>query len=105
MMRSKTLEDQAHSVYSPGKESLYDYVMRDQVAAFSKGFDTRINLRVNPQRRSLKGILFLCVESYTACTRDSKKYFNPDLTKVAVTVNSSPNMPYNNSIEVKDIWG
>ena len=78
--------------------------MRDQVATFSEGTDTRINLRVNPQRRSLKGILLLCVELYTAGTRDSGKYFNPELTKVAVTVNGSPNMLYNNGIEGKDIW-
>ena len=56
MRRSKTLADQAHSVYSAGKEFLYDHVMRDQVATFSKGTDTRINLRVNPQRRSLKAL-------------------------------------------------
>ena len=28
----------------------------------SKGTDTKINLRVNPQRRSLKGIFLLCFE-------------------------------------------
>ena len=74
---------------------MYDHVMRDQVATFSK---------VNPQRRSLKAILLLCVEPYTGRSRDSEKYFNPDLTKVAVTVNGSPNMLYNNGIEGKDIW-
>ena len=57
MMRSKTLADQAHSVYFTGKEFLYDHVMRDQVATFPKGTDARINLRVNPQRWSLKALL------------------------------------------------
>ena len=96
MIRSKTLGDDARSVYTLGKAFLYDHVMRDQVHMFSKGTDTRLNLRVNPQRRSLKGILLLFVEPYTAGTRDSEKYFNPNLTKVAVTANGSP---YNNGIE------
>ena len=86
------------------KEFAYDHVMREEVFTFKKGSDTRINLRVNPQRRSLKGILLLFVEPYTAGDRDSEKYIYPDLTKVSVTVNGSPNMVYNNGIEGKDFW-
>ena len=56
MIRSKKLADEAHSVYSSGTEFLYDHVMREEVVTFTKGSDTRINIRVNPQRRSLKGI-------------------------------------------------
>ena len=105
MIRSSTLAADAHSVYSAGKKFLYDHVMRAEVVTFSKGTDTRINLRVNPQRRSLKGILLLFVEPYVAGIRDSEKYFNPDLTKVSIMVNGSPKMLYNNGIEGKDIWG
>ena len=86
MIRSKTLVDEARSVYSSGKEFAYDHVMREEVDTFKKESDTRINLRVNPQRRSLKGILLLFLEPYTAGTRDSEKYIYPDLTKVSVTV-------------------
>ena len=71
---------------------------------FDKGNSTRINLRVNPQRRSLKAILLLSVEPYMAGTRDSEKYINPNLTKVSVTVNGSPNRLYNNGFESMDIW-
>ena len=104
MIRSNTLAEEAQSIYSHGKEFAYDHVMREEVATFQKGTGTRINLRVNPQRRSLKGILLLFVEPYVAGARDSEKYFNPDLTKVSVTVNGSPNMLYNNGIEGKDFW-
>ena len=104
MIRSKTLVEAAHSVYSSGKEFAYDHVMREEVVTFKTGSDTRINLRVNPQRRSLKGILLLFVEPYTAGGRDSEKYIYPDLTKASVTVNGSPNMLYNNGIEGKDFW-
>ena len=80
MIRSKTLAGEARSVYSSGKEFAYDHVMWEEVLS-----DTRINLRVNPQRRSLKGILLLFVEPYTARGRDSEKYIYPDLTEVSVT--------------------
>lgn len=69
-----------------------------------KGTETRINLQVNLQRMSLKGILLLFVEPYTAGARGSEKYYNPNLTKVSVMVNGSPNMVYNNGIEGRDIW-
>ena len=104
MIRSKTLAEAAHSVYSSGKEFAYDHLMREEVVTFKKESDTWINLRVNPQRRSVKGILLLFVEPYTAEGRDSEKYIYPDLTKVIVTVNGSPNMLYNNAIEGKDFW-
>jgi len=44
------------------------------------------------------------VESYDGGARDSEKYVFPDLTKVGLTINGSPNMLYNNGIEGKDIW-
>ena len=104
MIRSRTLADEGHSVYSTGKEFLYDHVQRPEMVSIPKGLPTRINIKVNPQRRSLKGLLLLFVEPYAPGARDSEKYFNPDLTKVSVTVNGSPNMLYNSGIEGKDIW-
>ena len=40
MIPSKTLADEAHSVYDSGKEFLYDHVMRDSVVAIAKGSET-----------------------------------------------------------------
>ncbi|KAL9983292.1 hypothetical protein ACROYT_G005439 [Oculina patagonica] len=104
MIRSKDIADEALSAYSGGKEFAYDHIQRDKVVTFETGSDTRLNLRVNPQRRSLKGILLLFIEKYDKGKRSSEKYINPDLTKVSVTVNGSPNMLYNNGIEGMDIW-
>jgi len=104
MIRSKTLADNAWSVYSSGKEFLYDHVMHDKEVAFKKDTDTRINIKVNAQRRSLKALLLLFVEPYTAGARDSEKFIFPDLTKVSITVNGTPNMLYNNGIQGKDMW-
>ena len=104
VIRSQTLADEATSTYKSGKEFAYDYVMRERVVPITRGSDTRLNLRVNPQRRSLKGILLLFVSPYTVGNRDSEYYFNPDITKVAVTVNGVPNRVYNEGISGSDMW-
>ena len=104
MFRSVTLADQANSVYYLGKEFLYDHVQRDKVIKITRATDTRVNLRVNPERRSLKGILLLFIEPYTLGARDSEKYFNPDITKIAVTINGSPNQLYNEELHSEDFW-
>ncbi|KAL9960468.1 hypothetical protein ACROYT_G033931 [Oculina patagonica] len=104
MIRSKEIAEEAFSAYTSGKEFAYDHIQRAEVVTFAKGSDTRLNLKVNPQRRSLKGILLLFIEQYAKGARNSEKYINPDLTKVSVTVNGSPNMLYNNGIEGMDIW-
>ena len=104
MIRGKMLAEEAESVYKFGKEFPYDHVSLDKVVPINKGTETRINIKVNMQRRSMKGILLLFVEPYAAGKRDSEKYIFPDLKKISVTINGSPNMLYNNSIESKDIW-
>ena len=101
---SESLGDQATMMYTNGKEFLYDHVSRDKVVTVAKNSDSRINIKVNAQRRSMKGLLLLFVEPYTAGARDSEKYVFPDIKKVSVTINGSPNMLYNNGIEPRDIW-
>ena len=102
--RPDTLGGQGTSMYTSGKEFFYDHVTRDKVIMFKKGSDTRINIKVNAQRRSMKGLLLLFVEPYAAGTRDSEKYIFPDIKKISVKINGSPNMLYNNGIEAGDIW-
>ena len=98
MIHSKKLADEAAGVYTSGKEFAYDHLSRDKVVPINKGTDTRINIKVSAQRRSMKGILLLFVEPYTAGTRDSEKYIFPDLKKISITISGSPNMLYNNGI-------
>ena len=104
MIHSENLAEEAESVYTSGKEFAYDHVSRPKVVLINRGTETRINIKVDFQRRSMKGILLLFVEPYTAGTRDSEKYIFPALKKISVTVNGSPNMLYNNGIESQDIW-
>ena len=103
MIRSEDLANQATSAYGNGKEFLYDHVSRFVVHPIDK---TRplINIKVDCQRRSMKGILLLFVEPYTAGARDLEKFIFHDLNKVSVTINGSPNMLYNNGIESRDAW-
>ena len=71
VIRSKSLADDVASTYSYGKEFAYDYIMREQVVDVNRGTDGRLNIRVNPQRRSLKDLLLLFIVPYTAGARDS----------------------------------
>ena len=104
MISSKELAEEATSIYNSGKEFIYDHVSRDKIYPIDKGRDTKINITVNSQRRSMKGLLLLFIEPYTAGTRESEKFVFLDLKKVRVTINGSPNMVYNNGIESQDIW-
>ena len=101
---SKTLADEALSTYINGKEFAYDLVMRDRVVPIARGSDTRLTLRVNPQCRSLKGILLLFITPYNPGARDSENYFNPDITNVDVTVSGVPGRVYNKGIKGKKMW-
>ena len=103
MIRSKDLADDVTSVYENGKEIVYDHVSQNTVVRVNSPTEL-INIKVNSQRRSMKGILLLFVEPYTAGARDSEKYGFPDLEKVHLTINGSPNMVYNNGIESEDAW-
>ena len=104
VIRSHTMAAEAVSTYASGKEFAYDLVMREKVVPITRGSDTHLNLRVNPQRRSLKGILLLFINPYAAGARDTEQYFNPDITKVKVTVSGVPNRVYNEGLSGSDMW-
>ena len=104
VIRSKTLAEETVSTYASGKEFAYDLVMRERVVPITRGSETHLTIRVNPQRRSLKGLLLLFINPYNPGARDSEHYFNPDITKVKVTVNGVPSRVYNEGISDKDMW-
>jgi len=104
MIHSKMLADETRSTYSSGKEFVYDHVHLEKTIPFQRGSDTRLNIKVNAQRRSMKAILLIFMEPYSAGAHDSEKYVFPDLTKVRVTIHGSPNMVYNEGIVSTDLW-
>ena len=104
VVRSKHLADEATSSYEYGKEFAYDHIMLEEVVDVNRGTEGRLNLKVNPQRRSLKGILLLFIVPYAAGARDSEHYLNPDVPKVSVTINSSPHRVYSEGLTGIDMW-
>ena len=68
MISSEKLANEAASTYTDGKEFLYDHVSRFIVHPIDKTHPL-INIEVNSQRRSMKGILLL-VEPHNAGARD-----------------------------------
>ena len=104
VIRSQTLATEVVSTYASGKEFAYDLVMYEKMVPITRGSDTHLNLMVNPQRRSLKGLLLLFINPFTAGTRDTEHYFNPDITKVKVTVDGVPSRVYNDGISGSDMW-
>ena len=74
VIRSKSLADEAASTYSYGKEFAYDLVMLEKIVDVARNTDGRLDLRVNPQRRSLKGLLLLFIVPSTAGARGSEHY-------------------------------
>ena len=74
-IRSKQPADQATTAYAHGKMFAYDQVMLEKTVTFDRGTDADLNLLVNPQRRSLKGILLLFIIPYTAGARDAEAFF------------------------------
>ena len=64
-----------------------------------------INIKVDSQRRSMKSILLLFVKPYSAGARYSEEYIFPDLNKVFVTINGSPNMLYTAASKARMLGG
>ena len=104
VIRSQTLANEVVSKYNSGKEFAYDYVMLEKVESIPRGSQTRFNLTVNPQRRSLKGILLLFINPYTAGSLDTEHYFNPNITKVKVSIEGVPSRVYNEGLIGSDMW-
>ena len=63
MIRSKDLANKAATAYENGKEFVYDHVSRFKVIPIDTS-TLLINIKVNSQRRSMKGILLLFVKKY-----------------------------------------
>ena len=79
MIRSKTLAEDAISIYDSGKGFFYDHVCRPKIVSIDRAKDSKINITIDDQRRSMKGLLLLFIEHYTGGTRDSEKFIFPDI--------------------------
>ena len=80
---------------------MYDHVHHYKTISFA-GDETIINESVDVPRRSLKGLLLLFYEAYTAGARDPEKTLNPGLTEEKV--NSVPNRVFSQKMRAMDFW-
>lgn len=103
MIRSKALADEARSVYASGKEFLYDQFHRERAVTYGRNTDATMTIKINPQRRSLAAVLLPFMDTHTTGVTDSEKVFNPDITKVKLTVNGVPNRLNNEGLETTDL--
>ena len=75
VIHNKELAVEGKLNYLNGKRYMYEHVTHHKTISFAAGTTSIINESVNVPRRSMKGILMLFYEPYTAGTRDSEKYF------------------------------
>ena len=82
---------------------LYDRVLRHRKITANKS-DTLWNINLNVPARSMKGILMLFEDAAAAYQRDTEKFYNPQLTKVEVTIEGIPNQLYSQGMRAYQLW-
>ena len=80
---------------------LHDRILRSPIIQLDKS-DTSFSVDITV-RRSLKGLLLIFTKerSETKYKRDTEEFYNPKITKVAVTVEGSPNELYAQKMEYR----
>ena len=81
---------------------LYDRILRARIIPLNKS-DTSFSVDINSPSESLKGVLLIFTQerSATKFTRDTEEFYNPQITKVEVTVEGVPNELYAQNMEYR----
>ena len=81
---------------------LYDRILRPRIIPINDS-STSFSVDINSPSKSLKGVLliFMKERSATKFTRDTEEFFNPEITKVEVTVEGVPNELYAQNMEYR----
>ena len=81
---------------------LYDRILRSRIIPLNTS-DTNFSVDINSPSKSLKGALLIFTQerSATKFGRDTEEFYNPKITKVEVTVESSPNELYAQNMEYR----
>ena len=79
---------------------LYDRILRARIIPLNKS-NTSFSVDINSPSKSLKGVLLIFTKegSATKFGRDTEEFYNPKVTKVEITVESSPNELYAQNME------
>ena len=84
---------------------MYDRVLRHRKMTMDK-FNTLRNINLNMPARSMRGIL-MYVENVAAqqpFARNTEAFYNPQITKVAVTIDGIPNQLYSQGMRAYQMW-
>ena len=103
-IRSESLVNSTEMIYKTGKMFLFDHISLFKQFSIARDTDSVINQTIHSPRRSLKGILLLFVEPYTAGVRLSQKFFNPDFTSIKVTIDGTPNRVFSQGLLAFHMW-
>ena len=98
------LAKEARSNYLNGKHFMFDHVTHHKTITVNKGSAQIINESMKVPCRSIKGLLLLFSEPYAGGTRQPKKFFNPNITSLQVSVNGVFNKVYSQGMEERDMW-
>ena len=81
---------------------LYDRILRAHIIPLNKS-NTSFSVDINSPSKSLKGVLLIFTQerSATKFTRDTEEFYNPEITKVEVTVEGVPNELYAQNMEYR----
>ena len=81
----------------------YDRVLRDSMIRRNKS-DPGWTINIQKPARSIKGILMLFQEPAPAFQRNTEAFYNPKITKVAVTIEGLTNQLYNDGLSAYQQW-
>ena len=82
---------------------LYERILRHRKLRRDKS-DTVWNININTPARSMKGLLLLFVDPAAAFQRDTEAFYNPQITKVEITVEGVPNELYASGLRSYQQW-
>jgi hypothetical protein len=85
-----------------GYAFLYDHVHHYKKKTVSKK-DQLLNVKVNVDRKSLKGILLLFQDEFEDGERDSEEFPNPNIKEIKITI-GQPNKVYSTGYEEVHQW-
>ena len=103
MATQPDLARQIRNQYAGRLAVLYERVLRHRKITANKS-DTLWNINLNVPARSMKGILLLFEDPAAAFQRDTEKFYNPQISKVEVTIEGIPNQLYSQGMRAYQLW-
>jgi len=103
MVTNAELAGSIRNQYAARMSILYDRVLRHRKIVMDKA-DTLWNINLNVPARAMKGVLMLFEEPADAFERQTEAFYNPQITKVDVTIEGVPNQLYAQGMRPYQLW-